>query len=114
MVRAYRDGGKVLMLGVDYASSTYAHLVEVILWNRRLERDPKAGYVYLDRPALGAFWDGTGQPRRGPVASADCRLFGIRDYVDTLVCEVEQDLTAYVRNSPHHHGRTGRHELLIQ
>jgi aminoglycoside 3-N-acetyltransferase len=97
MHRAYEAGGKILMLGVDYASSTYVHFVEVILWNRALAQDPKARYPYLKRPDLGAFWDRAGDLRRGPVGDADCRLFRIRDYVHALLREVETNPEPYVK-----------------
>ena len=63
MRRAYDRGGKLLMLGVDYESSTYCHVVEVILHNQMLRTAAVAGlrspgYPNIDRPALGAWWDG--------------------------------------------------------
>ena len=91
MYRAYERGGKLLMLGVDYESSTYCHLVEVILWNRRLALDPEAQYIGLDRHEVGALWDGMGRMRRRGVGDADCRLFDIADYVDTMVAAIEPD-----------------------
>jgi aminoglycoside 3-N-acetyltransferase len=97
MYKAYVADGKVLMLGVDYKSSTYIHLVEVMSWNRRLESDPQAPYWWLRRPELGAFWDRCGTLRRGKVGDADCRLFRIRDYVDTLLAEVERNPQPYVK-----------------
>jgi aminoglycoside 3-N-acetyltransferase len=97
MVRAYEADGQLLMLGVDYASSTYVHLVEVISWNRALARDPAARFVSFDRPALGAFWDACGALRRGRVGDAECRLFPIRAYVDTLVEETQRDPQRYTR-----------------
>lgn len=97
MVLACERSGMLLMLGVDYDSSTYAHLVEVTLWNRRLASDPEARYIWLDRERLGAFWDRTGRVRRGRVGDAGCRLFGIRDYVDGLLAEVERDPERYDR-----------------
>ena len=36
MFRAYKSDAKLLMIGVDYQTSTYIHLVEVIHWNKRL------------------------------------------------------------------------------
>ena len=85
MFRAYENNGKLLMLGVDYQTSTYIHLVEVIIWNRRLAMEPNILYKGLDRPLLGAYWDGIGRVQQGLVGNASCRLFDIRDYVDTLV-----------------------------
>ena len=96
MYRAYQRGGKLLMLGVDYESSTYSHIAETIVWNRQRKRDPDGPYPHLDRHALGAFWDGLGRMERGLVGAADCRLFDIADYVDTLVTEVEPDPAAYL------------------
>lgn len=95
MVRAYAAGGKVLMLGVAYDTSTYIHLVEVICWRRRREKEPNAGYGRINRPALGAFWERNGELSRGRVGDAESRLFPIRTYVDTLVVEVERSPDAY-------------------
>ena len=96
MFRAYAADGKLLMLGVDYQSSTYTHLVEVIHWNRRLTKDPEAEYIRLKRTELGAFWDEVGRLKEGMVGDAACRLFQIKDYVDTLLEEVEWNPGPYV------------------
>lgn len=96
MFRAYKTDAKLLMLGVDYESSTYAHLVEVIHWNKRLIEDPEAEYIRLKRSKLGAFWDEVGRLRQGLVGDATCRLFRIKDYVDTLLKEVEWNPEPYV------------------
>ena len=75
MVRAYEGDAKLLMLGVDYESSTYIHFVEVIHWNNRLIEDLEAEYIRLKRPELGAFWEALGRLKQGTVGDADCRLF---------------------------------------
>ncbi len=95
MYKAYRANGKLLMLGADYESSTYVHLVEVLYWHGRLKRDPAASYRRLKRPVLGEFWDASGNLRRGCVGNADCRLFSIREYVDSLLQEVQRDPEPY-------------------
>ena len=95
MYKAYRAGAKLLMLGVDYTSSTYIHLVEVMYWHRLRARDRTAAYPALRRPALGAFWDQAGGLRRGSVGDAACRLFSIREYVDALLAEVERNAHLY-------------------
>ena len=87
--------GKVLMLGVDYESSTYIHVVEAIDWDRRLAADPTAEYHWLKRPELGQYWEGLGQLNRGRIGDADSRLFSIRAYVDTLLEEVELNRECY-------------------
>ena len=96
MFRAYKADAKLLMLGVDYQSSTYIHLVEVIYWNKRLADDPDANFVGLNRPKLGEFWDALGNLRRGKVGDSDCRLFHIKTYVDTLLAEIERNPKPYI------------------
>ncbi len=96
MFRAYKADAKLLMIGVDYQTSTYIHLVEVIYWNKRLADDPSANFVGLNRPELGAFWDALGNLRRGKVGDSDCRLFQIKTYVDTLLAEVERNPDPYI------------------
>lgn len=96
MFRAYKANAKLLMLGVDYNSSTYIHFVEVVHWNKRLTEDPEAEYIRLKRRELGAFWDEVGRLRQGLVGDATCRLFRIKDYVDTLLGEVEGNPEPYV------------------
>lgn len=96
MFRAYTANAKLLMIGVDYQTSTYIHLVEVIHWNKRLADDPEAEYIRLERKKLGAFWEGLGQLRQGQVGDSVCRLFHIKTYVDTLLAEVERNSEPYV------------------
>lgn len=91
MMKALAGPGKVLMLGVNYHSSTYMHVVEVTDWNRRLETDPKAEYYWLNRDGLGEWWDTQGRVKRGPVAAADCRLFAIRDFVESCCAAVARE-----------------------
>ncbi len=96
-LKAYRAGGRILMLGVDYESSTFMHLVEVLDWNRRLGHDPKAEYFWINREALGAWWDGLGRMARGRVGDADSRLFPVADFVDTLLDAIGRDPAAYFK-----------------
>ena len=62
MMRAYDSNGKISMLGVDYQSSTYIHVVEVMLWNERLKETPMrntSGSTAFDSVKSGigqAFW----------------------------------------------------------
>jgi len=90
-IKAYENGGKLLMLGVDYHSSTYIHLVETLLWNERLMADSKAEYIFLYREKLGEHWDKVGRISRGRVGNADCSLFSIKDFVDTLLDVVRRE-----------------------
>ena len=96
MFRAYTMNAKLLMIGVDYATSTYIHLVEVIHWNKRLTDDPRAEYFRLKRPELGEFWERFGQLKQGQVGNSVCRLFHIKTYVDTLLAEVARNPEPYV------------------
>lgn len=93
----------IFMLGVDYASSTYQHVVEVTDWNRRLETDPAADFfIFKPRELLGAYWETLGRFVRGPVAAADCRLFSGSDYVRSLVAEVQRNPAPYCPWHPDH------------
>lgn len=96
MTKAYDVGGKVLMLGVDYHSATYIHFMEVRHWRQRRTADPHAKYAFFDRDALGAYWEAYGTLARGKVGDADCRLFAIRDFVDTLLAEVTRHPTRWL------------------
>lgn len=82
---------KLLMLGVDYRSSTFCHVVEVMSWNRRRAANADAPYYWIDRDKAGAWWDSIGRLSRGRVGDADCRLFAVRDYVDSLLQAVENE-----------------------
>jgi aminoglycoside N3'-acetyltransferase len=97
MYRAYQAAAKLFMLGVDYITSTYIHLTEVIYWHRLRVVDPAAAFPGLRREALGEFWDRTGALQRGSVGDSACRLFSIRDYVDSLLVEAERDPQLYLR-----------------
>ena len=97
MTRAYERGGKILMVGVDYHTSTFVHLVEVMYWDERLQHNEHADFVRLERFKLGAFWEGLGRLNRGKVGQSNCRCFGIQDYVNALLEEVKQDPDLYDR-----------------
>lgn len=97
LLKAHDADGNILMLGADYHSSTYVHVVEVLWWNEIREIDGNADYLWLDRNRLGAFWDEEGRLSRGRVGEADSRLFRIRDYVDTLLQAVLRDPTSWDR-----------------
>ena len=97
MYRAYVRDGSLLMLGVDYVTSTFVHLAEVIIWNRLLELDGEVENIAIDRPAVGRYWDALGRLTFGKLGDADCRRFSIADYVDTVVAEVETNPHPYLR-----------------
>lgn len=91
-MRAYnRPHSKLLMLGTDYKSATFCHLVEVWFWNKRMESNPKAVFQMVNREALGEWWDANGRLRRGRIGDSPSRLFGVRDFVDTLLDEVARE-----------------------
>ncbi len=96
MFRAYQRNGKILMLGVDYNTSTYIHLVEVIHWNKLLRKNSRANYIGLNRPKLGEYWDSLGYLRQGRIGDSPSRLFHISTYVDTLLAEVERNPNPYI------------------
>lgn len=88
-VKAWKDPrGRLLMLGVDYHSATFCHLVEVLYWDQRRRQNPNAPYLFLMREEAGSWWDAQGRLRRGQVGNAACRLFSIRAFVDGLLAAV--------------------------
>ena len=97
MYRAYDAGGKLLMIGVDYQTSTYLHLVEVLYWHTLRQRDPQAPYPAITRPRAGLFWEEQRRLRHGRLGDAPCRLFDIRSYVDTVLQEVENNPGPYTK-----------------
>jgi aminoglycoside N3'-acetyltransferase len=100
-LRCYRQpGAQVLMLGVDYHSATFCHLVEVLDWHRRLAANPQAPYYFTNRERLGEHWDSLGRLARGTVGQAACRLFPVRDFVDTLLVAVQADPARWFNHYP--------------
>ena len=83
------------MLGVDYQSSTYVHFVETIYCHEQPDLDWMFGSLRLNRPLLGEFWDRSNKLSMGRMGDADCRLFRISEYVDTLLREVMDNPDPY-------------------
>ena len=96
--KLYALDARVLLLGVDYDNCTVMHLAEFRSRSRItvrqcsaiLEQGRRVWREYLDL-ALdsdefiqpGRLLDATDKVSRGQVGLADCRLFGVRDAVDT-------------------------------
>lgn len=99
MHKAYTKNGKLLMLGVNYDSSTYMHFVEVLCWNKMLSECDKAEYPRINRIAMGEFWDRVGNINRAFIGDADSRLFMIKEYVDILYKEFFNNPTPYLNNT---------------
>lgn len=92
MLKAYRrPAGKVLMLGVDYHSCTYCHVVETLFWAWKKSTRYDYPFQNMNREAAGEYWDSLGRQQRGKVGDAGCRLFVIREFVDTLLGEAKTD-----------------------
>lgn len=90
MMKAYAAGGKILMIGVDYHSATYGHVIEVMYWNECRRTQPAWPFIAYNRVEMGAYWERIGSLQRGKVGDADCRLFGIRAFVDTVLAAIRQ------------------------
>ena len=97
MCRAYESDGKLLMLGTTYDSSTYIHFTEVLYWSRLKERGLDVVYPFLERPVVGDFWERNRKPDVAKVGDADCRLFGIREYVHGILAELDENPLPYLR-----------------
>ncbi len=87
-MRVYQSEAKVLMLGVDYKSATFKHLVETLFHAKIVASDPQAMFDYLDPIAIGSWWDSHGELRTGTVGQAVCKVFRVSSFVDQLLEEV--------------------------
>lgn len=83
--KGYMMGGKVLLAGVTYRACTYIHLAEVIRWNELLAFDSSTTVPWLDLGKIGQHLDATSFASFGMVGDAPCRLFPIKDLVDSVV-----------------------------
>jgi aminoglycoside 3-N-acetyltransferase len=87
-MRLYQSGAKVLMLGVDYNSATFKHLIETLAHHKNSASDTHAVFDYLDPSAIGSWWDSHGSIRTGTVGQANCKIFSASSFVDRLLGEV--------------------------
>jgi aminoglycoside 3-N-acetyltransferase len=90
MIKALAAGGRILMIGVDYHSSTYCHAVEVMYWNERRRVNPAWPFIAYNRVEMGAYWDRAGVLQRGKAGDAESRLYGIREFVDTVLAAIRK------------------------
>ena len=96
MYQAYLNGGKLLMIGVDYESSTYVHLAEVIYRTTCLDSEDIHAHPFSNLAKVGEFWESVGEFNAGNVGDAVCKLYGIRQYVDTVSKEFSTDMDKYL------------------
>jgi aminoglycoside 3-N-acetyltransferase len=97
MVRALEADAQLLMLGTGYETLTYMHLVEVLNRAQRSESNVGAKHWMLDRSRCGLWWEENGAPARGRVAQAECRLFPVRPFVETLLARVTPSPAEFFR-----------------
>ena len=86
-----RPAGKVLMLGVDYHSATYCHVVETLFWAWKKSTRYDFPFNYINREAAGDYWDSLSRQRRGKIGDADCRLFVVREFTDAVLEAAKTD-----------------------
>ena len=96
MYQAYLNGGKLLMLGVDYESSTYVHLAEIIYRTTCLDGEDIHGHPFSKLTKVGEFWESIGEFDSGNVGDATCKLYSIRHYVDTVSKEFSTNMDKYL------------------
>ena len=78
------------------ADGTEKPIRDVWIGNLVMGRDGQPNRVTgIERPVLGEFWERAGRLSRGRVGDAYCRLFPIREYVDTLLHEVTNNPDPY-------------------
>jgi aminoglycoside N3'-acetyltransferase len=86
--KCYTENSKVLLLGADYDSLTFLHLLEVMDWNKRLAENPLAEFRVIDRDIVGGICDAGGTVRFGTVGLAHCRVFSARELIDDLLARI--------------------------
>lgn len=86
-MRVYQSKAKVLMLGVDYKSATFKHLVETFIHERNLAADPHAVFDFIDPVAIGSWWDSQGMICTGNLGRAASKVFSVSNFVDRLLEE---------------------------
>ena len=96
MYQAYLKGGKLLMIGVDYESSTYVHLAEVIYRTTCLDGKDIHTHPFSNLTKVGEFWESVGEFNAGNVGNAVCKLYSIRQYVDTVSKEFSTNMDKYL------------------
>jgi aminoglycoside N3'-acetyltransferase len=96
MYQAYLNGGKLLMIGVDYESSTYVHLAEVIYRTTCLDSEDIHAHPFSNLTKVGEFWESVGEFNAGNVGDAVCKLYGIRQYVGTVSKEFSTNMDKYL------------------
>ena len=98
MYQAYLNEGKILMIGVDYESSTYVHLAEVIYRTTCLDGENIHAHPFSNLSRVGEFWESAGELSVGNVGDAACKLFNIREYVDTVSKEFSVNMDKYLEH----------------
>jgi aminoglycoside 3-N-acetyltransferase len=88
LVRALETNAQVLMLGTNYDTLTYLHLVEVLEHAQRAKSNVGAKFWMLERTNCGHWWDANGVLKRGRVGEAECRLFRVRGFVENMLAQV--------------------------
>ncbi|MCH2321078.1 MAG: AAC(3) family N-acetyltransferase [SAR202 cluster bacterium] len=109
MWRLYQREAKVIMLGVDYESSTYTHIAECLYRARHLDSNGKQGdHPFTNLTRVGEFWEEVGAINYAKVGDATTRLFSAARYVDTMLDQFESDIDAVdVRYLPPPEGLLG-------
>lgn len=97
MQKAFQNGGKILMLGVDYESSTYVHIAESRYRKSRLDGEEVGPHPFSHLTRVGEYWERVGELRTDKIGDAICRLFRIREYVDTVVSEFNRNMDDYLK-----------------
>jgi len=86
-----RPPGKVLMLGTNYDTLTYRHLIEATFraWRKSIRHD--AAFNRLDGEEIFVFWDELHRQKQGKIGDSACRLFLIGEFLDTLLDAAKAD-----------------------
>ena len=93
--RAYKIDAKIMMIGTNYDTATFIHVIETKWWHLRRAVDIDAPFLGIDRILLGECWEKIGATTHGRVGEATCRLFAIRNFIDAMLSEVTDSPTKF-------------------
>ena len=98
MLKASRlPHGKVLMLGTNYDTLTYRHVIETMFWAWQKTIRHDEAFARLDGNDIFVFWDQLHRQKLGKIGDSDCRLFLIGEFLDSLLDAAKADPTRFFK-----------------
>jgi aminoglycoside N3'-acetyltransferase len=98
MLKASRlPHGKVLMLGTNYDTLTYRHVIEAMFWAWQKTLRHDHAFTRLDGNEIFVVWDQLDRQKLGNIGDANCRLCLIDEFLTTLLDAAKADPTRFFK-----------------